>query len=110
MTTTKTPVLDWVAEGTRPAGQPGTVNRHGFAWSYPAVQLTDGRVFYWRDSTESAGRWIEAPARLADSFEAGPEWLVRCVHAHGGVPYRWCTDESGCVALQRADERTWGDR
>lgn len=95
---------DWVAEGQRPAGQPGRVNREHrvSGWSYPAVQLADGRVFYWRDTTYSAARWLEAPARLAESFESGPEWQVRCEHLNA-VPWAPCDSEVECDQRARAE-------
>lgn len=94
----------------RPEGQPGTVGRDhgaGASWSYPARQSPDGTVWFWRDTTEGMGRWIQAPPRLAASFEAGEEWQARCGHQHG-VPWQTCDTEADCDRLAREDERTWG--
>ncbi len=102
------PTAAWVAGGTRPAGQPGTVNRsHRHApWEYPAVRTPEGLVVYWRDTTDSAGAWIVAPPRLAESFEPGPEWQARCRHGHH-LPHQTCDTEAQCIALDRDLERTW---
>ena len=105
-------VTDWTAGGARPAGQPGTVGRNhgaGASWSYPAVKIADGAVLYWRHTTDSAGRWIAAPPRLAASFESGPEWQAECDHAHH-EPWRACEFEADCLSLRRDDDRAWGDR
>lgn len=108
---TAAPVItDWTAEGHRPAGQPGEVGRNhgaGASWTYPAVKTEDGRVLYWRDTTDSAGRWLAAPTLLAASFQPGPEWQSSCDHAHG-VGYRTCDTETDCISLRREDERRWG--
>lgn len=98
------------AEGRRPAGQPGEVGRNhgaGASWSYPAVKDTDGRVWYWRDTTSSAGRWLAAPPLLAASFEAGPEWQADCDHVHA-TPWRTCDTENDCTSLRREEARRWG--
>lgn len=90
---------------SRPEGQPGTVARQRgktYGWSYSAVQQPDGRVLFWRDTTDSAGRWIEAPPVLASSFEAGPDWQADCPHEHG-APWRTCDSEAACIALKRED-------
>ena len=89
---------------TRPDGQPGAVNRRHRhpGWTYPAVQRPDGSVLFWRDTTDSAGRWVEAPPVLASSFEAGPDWQEHCPHEHG-APWRPCDSEADCVALKRED-------
>lgn len=103
-------VQDWVAEGQRPAGQPGEVGRDhgaGASWSYPAVKDAEGRVWFWRETTDSAGRWIEAPPMLADSFAPGEEWQADCDHAHA-TPWRTCDTAADCWSLRREDERTWG--
>ncbi|HEY1179342.1 MAG TPA: hypothetical protein VGF17_24570 [Phytomonospora sp.] len=105
-----TAITDWTAQGHRPAGQPGTVGRNhgaGASWTYPAVRDDEGRVWFWRDTTDSAGRWIAAPARLAASFEAGEDWQADCDHLHA-APHQTCTFEADCVSLRREDERTWG--
>lgn len=101
--------VDLVAEGTRPAGQPGSVNRQHRhpGWEYPAVQTPAGTVLFWRDTQDSAGRWIVAPARLAASFVAGPEWQASCTHLHH-LPWQTCDSEADCAALDREHERTWG--
>jgi len=116
-TTTQHVVADWTAEGRRPAGQPGEVGRNhgaGAAWSYPAVKDAEGRVWFWRDTTDSAGRWILAPVRLAESFAPGEEWQADCDHNHTGrsyfdkTPWRTCDTEADCLSLRREHERTWG--
>lgn len=88
----------------RPQGQPGCVRG---PFEYPAVQSTDGTVRYWNDTTDEAAHWIVAPARLAETFEPGPEWQSRCDHIHGAA-YRTCYSEAQCDSLARDDERTWG--
>ena len=109
MTATIEFVTDWTAEGQRPAGQPGTVNRNHRqpGWEYPAVRDEQGRVWFWRDTTTSASRWIFAPGRLAESFIPGEEWQSSCDHAQG-VGYRTCDTETDCLSLRREHERTWG--
>jgi hypothetical protein len=87
----------------RPEGQPGTVARQrgtAYGWSYPAVQMPDGTVAFWRDSENTAGRWIVAPPGLAASFEAGPDWQADCPHENN-VPWRPSDSEADCVAMKR---------
>lgn len=91
---------------TRPDGQPGTVARQrgkSYGWSYPAVQLPDGKVAYWRDTETTAGKWLIAPPGLAASFEQGPEWQADCRHHDAGAPYRTCDSETDCVARRHED-------
>lgn len=89
---------EWVAEGARPAGQPGEVTRHHGAasWTYPAIATTDGRVLYWL----ACGMWQPAPPLLAASFEAGPEWQADCTHRHGDA-YRTCDTQAACDSLRK---------
>ena len=89
--------VDWVAEGQRPAGQPGEVGgRYGAAFVYPAVTDPTGRVWHWRDTDTTAGRWIATTRRLAATFVPGPEWQASCDHA-GPVPWRGCDTEAECI-------------
>jgi hypothetical protein len=103
-------VIDWTAEGKRPAGQPGTVNRnHRVAgWSYPAVEIDDDRVMFYRDTTDDAGHWMLAPPILAGSFEPGEDWQASCDHLHG-TPWRTCDTEADCISLRKESEPRWGD-
>jgi hypothetical protein len=89
----------------RPAGQPGEV-KQGFA--YPAVRDDAGVVFYWRDTESATAHWMVAPARLAESFIAGPEWQADCDHQHS-VPWRTCDTENDCLSLRREEARIGGD-
>lgn len=109
MTTTQSVVADWVAQGARPAGQPGTVGRDhgaGASWSYPAVRTPDpnGRVFFWRDTEDSAGRWINAPSGLAATFQPAEEWTASCDHQHA-LPWQTCAFEADCASLRREEAR-----
>ena len=88
--------IDMVAEGRRPAGQPGHVTG---AWKYDATQTDTGLVLYWRD-----GAYRVAPAGLAATFVAGPEWKSRCHHLHA-LPTWTCLTEAQCDALAREEER-----
>lgn len=68
-------VQDWVAEGQRPAGQPGEVGRDhgaGAAWSYPAVKDAEGRV--WRPVVD----W-------EDFYEVSSDGRVRSIDRPGVV-------------------------
>ena len=103
-------VPEWTADGQRPAGQPGEVGRNhgaGASWTYPAVTDVQGNVWFWRDTTDSAGRWIAAPPMLADSFTPGEDWMADCDHA-GPRPHMTCDTEADCISLRRERERTWG--
>jgi hypothetical protein len=95
---------------SRREGQPGTVSigksvrgvgRH-FGLTYPAVRTSAGEVWYWRDTTRSAGQWLQAYPSLADTFEAGPDWQEHCPHEHG-APWRTCDSEADCIALKREE-------
>lgn len=100
--------ITWTAEGKRPAGQPGTVNRNHRVpgWSYPAVATEDDRIFFWSDG---ADHWMLAPTLLAASFEAGEEWQADCDHLHG-LPWRTCDTEADCISLRRESEPRWSDQ
>ena len=103
-------IPEWTADGSRPAGQPGEVGRNhgaGAAWTYPAVRDAEGTVWFWRDTTSSAGRWIAAPPVLADSFIPSEEWEADCDHAHA-TPWRRCDSEADCLSLRREHYRRWG--
>ena len=111
----------------RPHGQPGEVSftrarkirewfqADGDEWSaeryvtygvtYPAVQEpNDGDLWIWRDSETSAPGWIKANGWI-NHFTPAPEWTADCPHAHGDVPYRWCTDQTECDRQATADDR-----
>lgn len=85
----------WVAEGTRPPGQPGHILT---AFRYPAID--DGQqVWIWFES-ELGEEWRPATTTEARTFTPGPEWLADCTH---GDAIRYCDTESECRTRSRKE-------
>lgn len=85
----------WVAEGTRPPGQPGNV-RTAFA----CHAIDDGAQVWVRFESELGTAWRPATATEARTFTPGPEWLADCTH---GDETRYCDTESECRARTRRE-------